>query len=71
MENSMFITVIGWLIALASLAVNVLQLLQNKALREKVSNASLKQGSQSEATQQVHSGSGDNVAVRGNMDLKK
>ena len=67
----MFLTISGWLIALASLIVNILQLRTNNALKAKITNPTQTVGNHSNGTQQTHSGTGDNITVKGNADIKK
>lgn len=58
MENN-FLQYSGWAIALLSLIVNILQLMQNNSLRKKI-----------QKTKQKHSGTGDNINVGGNYNQK-
>jgi len=59
-EIIMFWTVSGWAIALIALLVNILQLLQNQSLKNKI-NSSQTIGDKSSGVQQTHSGNGDNI----------
>jgi hypothetical protein len=66
-----FWTISGWLFALLSLIVNFLQLRKNKKLKENVISLKQNASGNSHATQQHHSGNGDNINAGGNLNLKK
>lgn len=64
-------TISGWVIALLSLVVNVLQLIKNNELRHQITNPAQIVGTNSKANQQTHSGQGDNININGNADIRK
>lgn len=68
----MFWTISAVVIALISLVVNILQYLANKKLKKEIINKTIqKTEDHSEGIQQTHSGKGNNVNIKGNVDIGK
>jgi len=67
----MFWTVSGWVIALLSLIVNVLMFLKNQKLNTQITTFGQTVGNNSNVVRQTHTGTGDNIAVKGKADIKK
>lgn len=65
-----FLKISGWIVAVLSLIVNVMQLLKNNALKQQISKASQRVGDNSTANQQTHSGSGHNVNAGRDANIK-
>ena len=63
-----FLSITGWLIALGSLIVNIVQLRANKRLKNQIS---LNMKSSPDSNQQTHSGTGDNINVGGDANINK
>lgn len=69
-----FIEYTGWLIALLSLVVNIIQVFKNNQLKKEIKlnqrqdgHQNQQVGNNSTANQQSHSGNGDNINVGGNF----
>lgn len=61
MDN--FLAISGWLFALGSLIVNIIQLRNNNKLKKQIEISS--------NNQQSHSGHGDNINVGGDANINK
>ncbi|GAA4458071.1 hypothetical protein GCM10023092_25830 [Rurimicrobium arvi] len=61
-------TVVGGVTAIISIILNILQLLQNQSLKNKL-HAQQTVGNNSNPVQQTHSGHGHNVNAGGNVQL--
>lgn len=64
-----FWTISGWLFALFSLVVNLLQLKKNKELKNKLSNTATTSGKNSPINQQTSSGKGDNLMSKRDINI--
>lgn len=67
----MFWTITGWLIALLSLIVNILQLRENRKLKGATTKNTQSAGDHSKLIHQTHSGHGDNINVAGKTGIRK
>ena len=67
--NKEFLEVSGWILAVISLIVNILQYFKNADLKTQVSKQNI--GDNSEGTQQTHTGTGHNINTRGNVNVNQ
>lgn len=68
MDNDFF-QISGWLFAVISVIVNVLQLVQNSSLKKRLAKSKQSVGDNSTANQQTHSGTGHNINSGGNANV--